>query len=77
MQNEPPLIVSIDATARFGSCEVPMNGVLRIELRASRLRLASGDASAECEVDRDPGRVGVAVRAARGGAVRRLSVARL
>lgn len=75
--NAAPLVVAVDRTARFESCEVPIDGVLRIERRDALLRLASGDASAQCEIARDRGRVGVAIRAARGSAVRRLSVVRL
>lgn len=73
-----PITITIDdMSARSGACEVPIDGPLRVERVGARLSLASGGASAECDLPEGLGRVGVAVRAAMGSGVRRIAVTRL
>jgi len=80
VDRQEPLIVRVDETeARIGDggCVVGVNGPLTVRRDARRLRLASGDASIDCVLERRVGRVGVGVRARAGSGVRRLSVSRL
>ncbi|MCA9609860.1 MAG: hypothetical protein KC619_29885 [Myxococcales bacterium] len=72
-----PLSIAVDDTeARFDGCRVARDGPVVVERIGNDLRLTSGGASASCALPSELGRVGVAIRGAAGGGVRRLAVSR-
>jgi hypothetical protein len=71
-----PLAIALDGTeARLGDCAIPLDGALVVTRTGGELRLASGASTTTCPHEL-PSRVGIAVRAAAGGGVRRHAVAR-